>query len=400
MRDHRRHAGAGCRDGGDPGADQGDAVKAGWEVKPLEKCIEPFKVAGKIPRKQFQSEGPFPIVSQEADYINGYWADEANLNKIAKPLVIFGDHTQVIKYIDFDFVVGADGVKVLQPRDGLDAKFFAYFLEAHPVKSLGYARHFRHMRSLSVPIPPLEEQKRIVAVLDAAFEGLTRAKENAEANLQNARELFESATDAVFSTSGNWTQVPIGDFGEVFDGPHATPKTVDSGPLFLGISSLVDGRIELTKTRHVTDEDYATWTRRVEPREDDVVFAYETRLGQIGLIPPDLKCCLGRRMGLVRLDQSKVRPDFFVLCYLSPHFQRFIADKTVKGATVDRISVKDFPNFPFPLPDIKSQGLIVEQLHAIRHEHDKLLISCKNKLKDIADLRQSLLQKAFAGELT
>ena len=254
--------------------------------------------------------------------------------------------------------------------------------------------------ALPIPLPPLEEQQRIVAVLDEVFEGLARAHTHAEANLKNARELFPSSIAEIFSNSDGWKTCSVGDIGEVFDGPHATPKTVDQGPLFLGISSLVDGRIELDKTRHVTEEDFAKWTRRVEPRAGDVVFSYETRLGQVGLIPEDMLCCLGRRMGLVRLDERKVLPEFFVAYYLSPYFQEFLRDNTVKGATVDRISIKEFPNFPVLLPEPDIQAAVVDQIAKLRDVHDRLVNQAITKLQDLDDLRQSLLQKAFAGELT
>ncbi|MEM5516321.1 restriction endonuclease subunit S [Henriciella sp. AS95] len=256
------------------------------------------------------------------------------------------------------------------------------------------------LAALPIPLPPLQEQRRIVAVLDEAFEGLARARENTEANLASAREFFPSGVSQIFSESDGWERLLISEVGEVFDGPHATPKTIDKGPLFLGISSLIDGRIELGKTRHVTEEDFAKWTRRVEPEAGDVVFSYETRLGQVGLIPEGMRCCLGRRMGLVRLNEDIVSPEFFVAYYLSPFFQDFLRKSTVKGATVDRISIKDFPNFPVLVPPKKVQGKIIDQIAHFREVNDGIVEKVLAKLQDLADLRQSLLQKAFAGELT
>ena len=103
-------------------------MKKGWTTKRLEDCMEPVDYTHKVQRKDFLLQGQFPIVSQEAEFTNGFWNDEADVFKISKPVVIFGDHTQVIKYVDFDFVLGADGVKILQPRDFLCPKFFFYQL--------------------------------------------------------------------------------------------------------------------------------------------------------------------------------------------------------------------------------------------------------------------------------
>jgi restriction endonuclease S subunit len=159
-----------------------------------------------------------------------------------------------------------------------------------------------------------------------------------------------------------WEIKRLGEVAEVFDGPHATPKTVDSGPIFLGISSLQDGVINLGETRHLTAEDFQAWTRRVLPQPDDVVFSYETRLGQAAIIPEGLQCCLGRRMGLVRINKEAINPRFFLFQYLSPQYREFLDSKTVRGATVDRISIKEFPFFPVAVPPLLEQQRIVALL--------------------------------------
>jgi len=129
-------------------------MKKGWQTKSFEDCIESVKYTRKIQRKDFLDEGQFPIVSQEAEFTNGYWDDEADVFKVSSPVVIFGDHTQVLKYVDFDFVLGADGVKILPPRNFLRPKFFFYQLQAANFTSLGYARHYRLLKDLEINYPP------------------------------------------------------------------------------------------------------------------------------------------------------------------------------------------------------------------------------------------------------
>ncbi|MGB6563894.1 MAG: restriction endonuclease subunit S [Candidatus Binataceae bacterium] len=249
-------------------------------------------------------------------------------------------------------------------------------------------------------IPSLPEQRRIVGIIDEAFAGIAAAKTNAEKNLQNARALFESHLQSVFSQRGDgWVEEPIGDVAEVFDGPHATPKTVDTGPVFLGISALQDGRINLGETRHVTPEDFKRWTRRVRPQADDVVFSYETRLGQAAIIPSNLQCCLGRRMGLVRVDRKRLDPRFFVYQYISAPFREFLASRTVRGATVDRIPLKEFPSFPIYLPRSDEQELMADQLETLRDETEHLESIYRGKLLALDALKKSLLHQAFTGQL-
>ena len=288
-------------------------------------------------------------------------------------------------------------------------KWFLYYLYAKDLDGTlkqyfngAGIQHFtgEALAQFEVPLPPLHEQQRIVAILDEAFEGIASAKANTEKNLQNTRALFESQLRSVFMQRGEgWVILTVGEVAEVFDGPHATPKTVDSGPVFLGISALQDGKIALSETRHVTPEDFVRWTRRVKPQTDDVVFSYETRLGQAAIIPSGLDCCLGRRMGLVRVNRRRLNPRFFVYQYISPPFRDFLTSRTVHGATVDRIALKDFPSFPLSLTSLDEQENIAAHLDSLRDETQRVAALYERKLAALEALKKSLLHQAFSGEL-
>src|SRR5690606_33329391 len=121
------------------------------------------------------------------------------------------------KLIDFDFVVGADGVKILKPKDFLEASFFRYFLEANPTPSLGYARHYRHISALPVPLPVLDEQKQIVAILDQAFAALDRARAYFESNLTDAQALFDGTINRLFQHRSAWNKYELGSAAKFID---------------------------------------------------------------------------------------------------------------------------------------------------------------------------------------
>ena len=163
---------------------------------------------------------------------------------------------------------------------------------------------------------------------------------------------------------GNSNIVRIGDIAEVFDGPHATPKKIDVGPVFLSISSLENGQLDLSKSAHISDEQFEKWTRRVTPREGDVLFSYETRLGEAALMPGGIKACLGRRMGLLRPKRNRVLPEYLLYAYLSPEFQKQIKRRTNHGATVERISLKELPDFEIRVPSIEEQQKVVQVIKA------------------------------------
>jgi type I restriction enzyme S subunit len=168
--------------------------------------------------------------------------------------------------------------------------------------------------------------------------------------------------------SSGWPLVPIGAVCQVFDGPHATPKKTAEGPLFLGISALRRGRLDLSETEHLSEQDYRTWTRRVEPRAGDIVFSYETRLGEAALIPDELRCCLGRRMGLLRADRAKVDPRFLLMAFLAPEFQTTIQQRTIQGSTVERIALEELPSFPIRMPPLSEQREIAALLGSLDDE--------------------------------
>lgn len=160
-------------------------------------------------------------------------------------------------------------------------------------------------------------------------------------------------------------QTTIKDVAVVFDGPHATPKKIESGPYFLSISSLSNGALDLSQSAHLSEDDFKKWTKRVTPEQGDVLFSYETRLGEAALMPDGIRACLGRRMGLLRPDRSKVIPEYLLYAYLSPEFQRTIEARKIHGATVDRIALKELPDFPIRVPKLIEQRAIVDVLNGL-----------------------------------
>jgi type I restriction enzyme S subunit len=160
-------------------------------------------------------------------------------------------------------------------------------------------------------------------------------------------------------------ETTIGEVCQVFDGPHATPTRLDAGPVFLGITSLNKGRIDLAASDHVSEEDFAKWTRRVTPKPGDVVFSYETKLGEAAIIPEGLRCCLGRRMGLMRPDPKRLDSRFLLYYYLGPEFQDVIRERTIHGSTVERLALIEFPQFPLRIPPLAEQKAIAAVLGAL-----------------------------------
>ena len=138
----------------------------GWKYITSDECFSSITPKSKIEKKYYSEGHLIPIISQEEEFISGYWDNYSDITPHERPIVIFGDHSRVLKYIDFDFVVGADGVKILLPNESIDAKFLYYYLKWKDVPSLGYSRHFKLLKDYNYLCPPIIRQAEIVSELD------------------------------------------------------------------------------------------------------------------------------------------------------------------------------------------------------------------------------------------
>jgi type I restriction enzyme S subunit len=151
----------------------------------------------------------------------------------------------------------------------------------------------------------------------------------------------------------------------IYDGPHATPKESDEGPIYLGIKNVTpQGNLDFSEIKHVSEQEFPKWTRRVLPQRNDIVFSYEATLHRYALIPEGFRGCLGRRMALVRPNPKKVNPRFLHYYFLTPFWRAVVEAHIISGATVDRIPLKKFPDFEVRLPSLDTQQYIASILSA------------------------------------
>jgi len=242
------------------------------------------------------------------------------------------------------------------------------------------------LSAVPVAIPPLSEQAAIVALLGALDDKIA-------VNVRTAGKSRDLMTLKYRkSVSLGAAPVRIGEIAELFDGPHATPNKTESGPWFLSISSLSNGRLLLDESAHLAEDDFAQWTRRVTPKPGDVLFSYETRLGHAALMPAGIRACLGRRMALLRPHGIGSRT--LLQAFLGPAFQETIRQYAVHGATVDRIPLTEFPSWRIELPSKEPH-----QLESSLAPLDDLVQQRERENEALAALRDTLLPKLISGEI-
>ena len=359
-------------------------MKSGWQKKPFEDCIEKVTYTAKVQRKDFLDDGAYPIISQENDFINGYWNNEADIFHVTTPIVVFGDHTKVLKYVDFDFVLGADGVKVLEPRVFLLPKFFFYQLQAVNLDSLGYARHYKLLKEQEIVYPPLPEQQRIVGILDEAFDSIATAKANAEKNLQNARALFESHRHSVFQKkNGEWIKTTIDRISSNLDSrriPITKSKRKSGKYPYYGASGIVDYVSEyiFDEDTLLVSEDGANLLARTTP----IAFSVSG------------KYWVNNHAHILKFENMTTQK--FVENYL----ESIKLDDYITGAAQPKLNQSALNSIPIPIPkSVTEQAKIVESIEKLAVETQRLESIYQKKLDALDELKKSLLNLAFSGEL-
>ena len=178
-----------------------------WEVVRFEDSILKRRIkVGKIKQQEYKVFGKYPVIDQSQNYIAGFCDDDEKVYRGELPVIIFGDHTRVFKFVNFPFVVGADGVKVLIPNKEIyDPKFLFYTMLTLNIPSRGYNRHYKLLREKKLPLPPLEEQKQIVHILSTVDKKI----EVEQKRKQVLKALFETMLHKLMSGEIRLKEVEI-----------------------------------------------------------------------------------------------------------------------------------------------------------------------------------------------
>lgn len=353
----------------------------------------------KIKRKDYKEKGLLAIVDQGQQLIGGYSDITEKRIKCELPVLVFGDHTRIVKYIDFPFCAGADGTKILQAKANVLPKYL-YFGTLYLVLTMsdrGYARHYQYIEKMDLPVPTYEEQERVVCQIEELFSKIDEGVEVLQKVKQQLAVYRQAVLKEAFNETANGKKSTIMAVCEkVVDCPHSTPKWEKSGKLCLRTTNFKRGYLDLREKNYVSKETFDARNKRLIPKAGDILFSREGAiLGIACIIPEEIEVCLGQRMMLLRSKKSINNK--FLMYYLNSPMVNKLVIQNIGGTASPHINVGDIKEFLIPTLDMSSQLDIVREIEARLSVCDNIEKTVEIALQQAEAMRQGILKSVFEG---
>lgn len=359
-------------------------MRSGWQIKTLGEVCE--KAFSNVSQNQLEKEsGQYPIYGA-----SGFIKNISFYHQAKPYLSIVKDgsgYGRITKMDAFTSVIGT--LQYILPNDGIDLDYLNYSLMSVDFKKYvsGAAIphiYFKDYKNEPFLWMPLSEQKRIVAILQEAFATIDKAKANVERNLQNAKELFESYQQSVFNNPGeDWEEKKINKISENLDSRRIpiTKNLRKSGDYpYYGASGIVDYVRD-----YIFDGDYLLVS---EDGANLIARTYPIAFSIAG------KTWVNNHAHILKFENLTIQQ--FVEYYLNS----IKLDDYVSGMAQPKLNQAMLNSIAIPYPPLKVQRTIVQKFNMLSTETKKLANIYKQKLDNLEELKKSILQKAFAGELT
>lgn len=359
-----------------------------WIIKSIGESVYTVSIPKKIQTKDYGSEGKYPIVDQGKQKICGYSNEvEYLVNDI--PLVMFGDHTKEIKYLDFNFLVGADGTKLLKSKN-LTTEFLfqtlVYYKDSLP--DLGYSRYFTELKNIDIKIPPLPEQQKIAEVL-STWDKAIQDTDVIIKKLEVRNKALALLRGKMFSK--NSKEIALSKFLTF------TPREIDKPTenyLALGIRSHGKGLF------HKPDSDpkAIAMDKLYEVKVNDfivnITFAWEHAVAIVG--KEDVGGLVSHRFPTYEIDTNQVKVEYFRHLILQPFFRKMLENISPGGAGRNRVlSKKDLLKLKVSIPSLEEQDKVAEILNTANQEVKQY----QQKLEALKLQKKGLMQQLLTGKV-
>lgn len=391
-----------------PTNEQPYPLPVGWQwIKLVDSFTNQTSSKKKIQQKNYLPKGQIAVVDQGKDLIGGYTNETSLMFSGHLPIILFGDHTRCLKYIDFPFVQGADGVKILKPKNFYLPKAFYYVLQTIEIPDLGYRRHYPLFKNYFIPLPPLDEQQRIVDLLDEMFDKLDEAKTLAQAVVDESElrraailhkafsgELTKLWRDEHGITLDGWQRCQLGDVCNYGRNETVQPSAMKIGKLLIDLEDIEKDSGNLIKQK-IFDGTNANSSKHSFGRGDVLYGKLRPYLNKVVIADED-GYCSSEILPLNFGERALNRFAQYVL--LSPDFVRY-ANHNSYGTNMPRLGTRAGRQAPFPLPPLEEQKEIVRVLDDLLGREQRTKDLAIKTLERIELMKKSILARAFRGEL-
>lgn len=363
----------------------------------------------KTKQKDYLEKGVLPIIDQGQQLIGGYSNDSNRKLSCKLPVIVFGDHTRTVKYVDFPFGAGADGIKVLEPVEELFPKFLYYATQylVLRLEDRGYARHYQYIEKKELEVPSVPEQKRIVARIEELFSELDNGVETLQKTKQQLAVYRQAVLKDAFEKAGSNKLL----LKQIIEKPrYGTSKkcSYDSDENSVPVYRIPNINYLLGSINH-DDLKYASFTQ-------DEFESLQLRSGDILIIRSNGSVSLVGRSAIVRkedisglfagyLMRLRIKEEVGILpqylnLYLNTHCARYQIEQMAKSTSgVNNINSDEICRITLPICDTDLQKAIVQEVEARFSVCDSIEKTVNTALQQAEAMRQSILRQAFEGRL-
>ncbi len=391
-------------------------LPSSWETLEVDASCTQVSIKKKIAAKEYLEKGSLAIVDQGAALIGGYWNDLSNTIDTQLPVIVFGDHTRILKYIDFPFAAGADGTKILRPHAFFYPRLFYRFLQIIRLPDRGYSRHFQFLRNSQIAVPPENEQKRIADKLDTVLARVDACRDRLDripAILKRFRQsVLAAAVSGKLTEEWREIQAECGEWNYesleslIAEGPknglYKASTSYGQGTRILRIDNFYAGFIdswEYLKRLTVDSSELDDFGLRV----GDIVVNRVNSMSHLGksALVRDLPepCVFESNMMRIRLDRNRILPEFGILVLTSPGGIDQLQQNAKQAVNQASINQGDVKAVLVALPSIPEQSEIVRRVESLFTYADRLEARYNSACAQVEKLTPALLAKAFRGEL-
>jgi type I restriction enzyme S subunit len=371
-------------------------VKSGWQKLPFDEVVADESGGNlKTPQSEFLDEGEFAVVDQGKELVSGYVNDRTRLCRSPLPVVVFGDHTRCVKFVDFPFCMGADGIKVLRPKVEADVKYLYHYLRQLRLYDGGYDRHFKYLKRAEVVLPPLPEQRRIADVLDRA-EALRAKRRAALAQLDSLiQSLFLDLFGDPATNPKGWPKNKLGDIADkITDGEHQTPQRTTHGIKLLSARNIRDGFIDVADVDYVSPEEHERIKRRCNPEPGDVLISCSGTIGRVATVTTSEPFSLVRSVALIKPKKDVIDSTFLEYHLRTPALHAKM-QRSANASSQANLFQGQIRELPTTLPPLPLQREFARRVQAV----EKLKTAQRASLGELDALFATLQHRAFRGEL-